>query len=203
MGAWSTFPNLRGLGACTAAALAFGACSAGPERQPLDTFPSAADETDAPPVGNDCRTRTHGFSVDASGYLTGTVSGYGSFVYQPTPENRTTILLQVCSNGVTPQILDLSYFGVGRLKRGRYDITEAAQEVTGFLFGFADEGMNPVACTWKPSGWVEITSARFDGIEGEFEVTVGCVDEAIKGDREPPAEAVFKGRFAARDVGQG
>lgn len=186
-------------------------CQVVPERQPLDAFPTAVDDTDLAARPNNCGQRSHPFDVQLTGYLPDNVLlreelvGFADYEFESVPFNLTSIILRVCEDGDEDQpssvrTLALNFYGIARVDPGEYEVTRFAAEDGGFIAAYTDETEETVInCNDKPTGSVTIDESGFESISGSFDIDIRCINEQVL-DRIP-RDSNFSGTFSARNTG--
>lgn len=193
-------------------AVLLAACQARPERDRLDVFEPAVDDSDLVDPPNNCGTKAHPFDISLTGYLPDDVLlreqlvGFGEYEYSGAPEHRTAAVLTICEEGddsdpSRERIMALNYYGAARVDPGVWDVSRRAEEDLGmFVFAYTDQSNGTtVNCNVEPSGTVEIIESTFERVTGVVDITVGCVDEGLL-DRIP-RETHFTGSFDTRNIG--
>lgn len=185
-----------------ALSLVVSACEGRPDRAEIDQLPSAAADTAAAPIPNNCKTRTHEFEVTATGYLEQTYKGYGVFAFEGNNDPRTAFILQVCDGGEVGAVVGMNFFDNKRVRKGTYDIVAADSEAKGFVFTFTDERLeSAIDCSNLPTGEVVIETSKNDEIIGSFDVAVNCIDFDVKDEHRRPQPTRIAGTFKASNIG--
>ncbi|MGC6514535.1 MAG: hypothetical protein ACON4N_08575 [Myxococcota bacterium] len=178
------------------------ACTLPPERPNPGDFPGALFETGLVPIPNNCTTLQQEFSATASGYISGTNTGFATYEYQSATNDGpvTLVQMQACEPNVVPKYVAMHFFGVAQVQPGEHPVEPDARENGGFLFAFHNTGNErPIRCDDQPSGTVNITESGQAVLAGTFDVEVGCVDEAILD--AIPRRVSFTGTFSANNIG--
>lgn len=179
--------------------LVMSACQPFPERPDPMGFPSASDDTDAPPIANNCDTLDAPFESSWAGSVSGTMSGFGSFEVRAADE-LTSIFLRGCGVDGEDRSISINLYGPERAPEGTFPfVREASFEEASFMFSDAGPD-DPTNCSDQPEGELVIESSTFSRITGTFSLEVGCRNAEIFPDLPKPA--VFTGSFEARNYGR-